>query len=188
MHLIVGLGNPGLQYEKTRHNVGFMAIDEIARAFHFSEFQKLDKFKSVIAEGQIAGEKVLLVKPLTFMNLSGQAVQVLVNYYKVDQKDLLVLYDDVEILLGKFRLRPSGSAGGQKGIASILQELGSLEVSRIRIGIKPEKPFPGGLSDFVLGRFTPEEQILVDELLEKIPSMIELILKEGMEVGMNRFN
>ena len=188
MKLIIGLGNPGSDYEKTRHNAGFMAVDQLAEVFGFSVFKKEDKFKSLIAEGQIAGEKVLLVKPLTFMNLSGQAVQALVSYYKVDLKDIVVLYDDVEIPLGSLRLRPTGTAGGQKGMASIIQELSTTDIQRIKIGVKPEKPFPGELSDFVLGRFTADEQIQLDEVLDKIPSVIELILKEGIGAGMNRFN
>lgn len=188
MKLIIGLGNPGSDYEKTRHNAGFMAVDQLIEAFSFSAFKKEDKFKSLISEGQIAGEKVLLVKPLTFMNLSGQAAQALMSYYKVDPKDLLVLYDDVEIPLGSIRLRPTGTAGGQKGMASIIQELGTADIQRIKIGIKPEKPFPGELSDFVLGRFSTNEQIQLDDILDKIPSVIELILKEGIETGMNQFN
>ena len=188
MKLIIGLGNPGKDYEKTRHNAGFMAVDRLAEANNFSDFKKEDKFKSLLSEGEIAGEKVLLAKPLTFMNLSGQAVQALVSYYKVDLKGLVVLYDDVEIPLGSIRLRPTGTAGGQKGMASIIQELGTTDVQRIKIGIKPEKPFPGELSDFVLGRFTADEKIQLDEVLDKISSVIELILKEGIEAGMNRFN
>lgn len=188
MKLIVGLGNPGLEYEKTRHNAGFMAVEKLAEAFHFPEFKKLDKFKALVSEGEIAGEKILLVKPLTFMNLSGHSVQALCSYYKLELKDLLILYDDVEIPLGKVRLKPTGSAAGQKGMASIIQELGSMDIPRVRIGIKAEKPFPGQLSDFVLGRFTVNEQIQIEEVIDHMPSVVELIIKEGIEAGMNRYN
>ncbi len=188
MKLVIGLGNPGAQYEKTRHNVGFMAVDQLAKVFNFSEFKKIDRFKSLVSEGEIGNEKALLVKPLTFMNLSGQAIQAVVGYYKIELKDVLVLYDDVEIPLGKIRLRPTGSAAGQKGIASIMQELASMEVPRIRLGIKPERSFPGELSDYVLGNFTVDEQIQVSEVLENLPAVLELIFREGMEAGMNRYN
>lgn len=188
MKLIVGLGNPGIDYEKTRHNAGFMAVDQLAEFFHFSEFKKADKFNALISEGEIALEKTLLVKPLTFMNLSGQSVQALVSYYKVELKDLLIIYDEVEIPLGKIRLRPTGSAAGQNGMKSVLQELATLDVPRLRIGIKPEPPFPGRLSDFVLGRFTKEEEESFQEVMKKMPTIIEVILKEGIEKAMSQFN
>lgn len=188
MKLIVGLGNPGVQYEKTRHNVGFMAMDKLVTSFSFPEFKKFDKFKALMTEGEIVGEKVLLVKPLTFMNLSGQSVQALIGYYKIEFHDLLVIYDDVEIPLGKVRLRPTGSAAGQKGIASIMQELGTMDIPRVRMGIKSEKPFPGQLSDYVLGKFTVDEQIQIEEILDQMPAMVELVIKEGIQAAMNRYN
>lgn len=130
MKLIVGLGNPGDKYKNTRHNAGFMAADRLMTALGFGGFKRADKFRALVAESEIAGEKVILVKPQTFMNLSGQSVQALQSFYKLTPADILVIYDDVEIPLGALRIRSEGSAGGHNGIASVIQELATPEVDR----------------------------------------------------------
>ena len=188
MKLIVGLGNPGKEYQKTRHNAGFMAVEELAKAFDFSDFKKTDRFKAEGAEGDIAGEKVMLLKPQTFMNLSGQSVRALMSYYKLDVSDVIIIYDDVEIPLGSLRVRSGGSAGGHNGMASVMQELATLEVPRIRIGIKSEKPFPGALEDYVLGQLTEDEKVAFGQVFDKLPKLIESLLNKGLEETMNRFN
>jgi len=188
MKLIVGLGNPGDQYKNTRHNAGFMAVDHLAEVFGFEKFKETDKFKAQLTEGLIGGEKVILAKPQTFMNLSGQAVQLLYNYYKLQPTDLLVIYDDVEIPLGGLRIREGGTSGGHNGISSVLQELATLEIPRIRIGIKPEKPFMGALEDYVLGSLTKKEEAGFEKVFESLPKIIESILAGGMEEIMNTYN
>jgi PTH1 family peptidyl-tRNA hydrolase len=188
MKLIVGLGNPGDKYKKTRHNAGFIAAEKLAEAFDFDDFKKAEKFKAEIAEGIIAGEKVVLVKPQTFMNLSGQSVQAMTSYYKLDPADVIVIYDDVEIPFGTLRVRPEGSAGGHNGMASVMQGLSTLQVPRIRLGIKPEKPFPGALEDYVLGSLTEDEKAAFAQLLDILPEVVESVLEEGVEKAMNRYN
>lgn len=188
MKLIVGLGNPGDKYKNTRHNAGFMAADKLAEAFGFEKFKDADKFKAQVTEGLISGEKVILAKPQTYMNLSGQAVQLLYNYYKLQPTDILVIYDDVEIPLGSLRIRTGGTSGGHNGISSILQELATLEVPRIRIGIKPEKPFMGALEDYVLGSLTKKEEAAFAKLFESLPKIIESIVGGGIEAAMAAYN
>ncbi|MFH0837744.1 MAG: aminoacyl-tRNA hydrolase [Patescibacteria group bacterium] len=188
MKLIVGLGNPGDKYKKTRHNAGFMAVEKLAEVFGFGDFKNVDKFRALIAEGEIAGEKVILVKPQTFMNLSGQSVQALGNYYKLNPSDVIIIYDEAELPYGTLRIRPDGTAGGHKGMASVLQELATLAVPRIRIGIRPEKPFPGALEDYVLGNLTEDEMTAFFQIFEKLPGIFESMLKEGVEAAMNKYN
>ncbi|MBU0706329.1 aminoacyl-tRNA hydrolase [Patescibacteria group bacterium] len=188
MKLIVGLGNPGDKYKKTRHNAGFMAVEKIAEAFAFEEFRKAEKFKVYLTEGEIAGEKVILAQPQTFMNLSGQSVQALMSYYKLKPSDVIVIYDEAELPYGTLRIRPEGSAGGHKGMASVMQELATLEVPRIRIGIRPEKSFPGTLEDYVLGNLTEDEKAAFAQIFEKLPNIIDSVLKEGVEAAMNKYN
>lgn len=188
MKLIVGLGNPGDKYKNTRHNAGFMAVERLAKAFKFEDFKDAEKFKCQMTEGLIDGEKVLLAKPQTFMNLSGQSVQLLQNFYKLQPTDVLVIYDDVEIPLGSLRIREGGTSGGHNGMSSVLQELATLEVPRIRIGMKPETPFPGALEDYVLGKLSAVEKGMLKPVLEKIEGVVEIIYSEGIDEAMNRFN
>jgi len=188
MKLIVGLGNPGDKYRNTRHNAGFLAVEQLVEYFDLNDFKKADKFKAELAEGQIAGEKVVLAKPQTFMNLSGQSVQALQSYYKLDVSDILVIYDDVEIPLGKLRVRPSGSAGGHNGMASVMQELATLEVARIRIGIKPEKPFRGALEDFVLGVLTEDEKAAFAQVFSDLPALIKKLIEGEIDEVMQEYN
>ena len=188
MKLIVGLGNPGDKYKRTRHNAGFMAADHIAEFFGFEPFKASDKFKAEIAEGEIAGEKVILAKPTTYMNLSGQAVKALRQFYRLDSRNLVVIHDEVAIPVGSLRIRPDGSAGGHNGIKSLLDELGTADFIRVRIGIKPDKPFPGALENFVLGRFTEDEMAATLGVIDDIPKALETLFSEGVEEAMNRYN
>jgi len=188
MKLIVGLGNPGKKYQKTRHNAGFMAVDSISDAYNFSEYKKSDKHKAEIAEGKIWDEKVLLTKPQTFMNLTGKSVQSILNFYKIPINDLIVIYDDIALPQGSLRIRMSGSAGGHNGMKSIIQELGTEDFVRIRIGIEPLTEFKGALENYVLGKLTAEESALMDDNLKKIPDLVRTLLKDGIDEAMQRFN
>lgn len=188
MKLIIGLGNPGKQYEKTRHNAGFMAVEYLADQFNFDQFKKVDKHKCEIAEGEIAGKKTLVIKPQTFMNLSGQAVQSVMQFYKIAIEDIVVIFDDVSLPSGTIRIRPSGSAGGHNGIKSVIQELGTDEFVRVRLGIEPITQFKGELEDYVLGKLSDEEAELMDSNIEKTPEIIETLFKEGVEEVMQGFN
>lgn len=163
MKLIVGLGNPGKQYENTRHNAGFLAIDKVAQLLAIS-FQA-SKFRGLLAQTKINQEQVFLFKPQTFMNLSGEAVSQVMKYYQMKEQDLLVLYDDKDTEIGEIRLRPKGSAGGQNGIKSIIQHIGTQEFNRIRIGIG--SPKQGNMADYVLGQIDKHSRPLFDSALDK---------------------
>jgi PTH1 family peptidyl-tRNA hydrolase len=185
LHLIVGLGNPGKQYANTRHNVGWMVLDELARRHNLS-FDKTEK-KALTASGTINGKRVLLAKPQTYMNLSGEAVRGLVDFYKIDLSNLLVISDDLDIPAGTLRLRQSGSAGGQGGLKNIIQHLGTNEFNRVRFGIG--RP-PGRMTpkDYVLQDFKGDEAILVREVVDQAANAVEVWLKDGIEAAMTRFN
>lgn len=187
MKLIVGLGNPGDQYKKTRHNAGFMALDHLQKHYFFEEFKSLDQGKSLMTKGEIGREKVILLKPTQFMNLSGVATSAVAQYFKIPREDVIVIYDDVDIPTGQLRLRAEGSAGGHNGIKSLIEKLGGNDFIRVRVGIKPEKPFPGELSDYVLGRFTEGELAGVLQVIDQLPEVLELLLKEGIKEVMNRY-
>ncbi|MFC1734097.1 aminoacyl-tRNA hydrolase [candidate division KSB1 bacterium] len=189
MKLIVGLGNPGKKYENTRHNVGFMAVQWLVDSFAFEPFKKSAKHKCEMTEGFIGSEKVILMKPQTFMNLSGQAVQSVAQFYKIPVEDAIIISDDVNIDTGTLRIRRSGSAGGHNGLKSIIQELGTDEFVRVRIGIKPLIEFKGDLEDYVLGKLTKDEQVKVmTEVMSDLPNIIEVLLNEGVEKAMHQFN
>jgi PTH1 family peptidyl-tRNA hydrolase len=184
MHLIVGLGNPGKEYESTRHNVGFEVIEHLARQHHISVSKRAHQ--AVIGEGTIGQQRVMLARPMTYMNLSGDAVASLMRYYRIEIANIIVILDDLNLPLGKVRLRLGGSAGGQNGLAHILQRLGTQDVARIRIGI-------GGASGsrmvtHVLSRFHPDERVLIDESVGRAASAVETALSDGFEMAMNRFN
>ncbi|MBN2095864.1 aminoacyl-tRNA hydrolase [Candidatus Peregrinibacteria bacterium] len=187
MKLIVGLGNPGKQYEKTRHNAGFMAVDFLAEHFGL-EFKKSDKHKCELAEGQLLDEKAILLKPQTFMNLSGQSVQSVVSFYKIDLSDIIVIYDDVDIPSGNLKVRPSGSPGTHNGMRSVTQLLGSEEFIRIRLGIAPLTEFKGQLEDYVLGKLSEEEESLMQGNVKKLPVLFETLFDKGIEEAMQEFN
>jgi len=184
MYVIVGLGNPGKKYAHTRHNVGFDVIDRLSATYQI----KVDKikFKSLIGEGTIGSEKVLLVKPQTFMNLSGEAVMQIVNYYKVPAEELIVIYDDIDTDVGKLRIRKKGSAGTHNGMKNIIYLLQTDLFPRVRIGIG--KPEFGDLKDYVLRRFGKSEETTLDEMLSRAADATATIIKEGSDFAMNRFN
>ncbi|WP_232699020.1 aminoacyl-tRNA hydrolase [Brevibacillus daliensis] len=163
MKVIIGLGNPGKQYEDTRHNVGFLAIDKISKQLNIPLSQM--KFRAIIGEGNVSGEKVLLVKPQTYMNLSGETVGQLVSYYKITANDLIVIYDDLDLPVGKLRLRVKGSAGGHNGIKSIIAHLGTQEFNRIKIGI--DRPEQGkSISDYVLHSFPKSDMSFIQDAID----------------------
>lgn len=184
MFVIVGLGNPGNKYEGTRHNVGFHSVDLIGTT-HKISINKL-KHKALYGEGRIGTEKVLLVKPQTFMNLSGESVIDIVNYYKVPKEKVIVIYDDIDLDVGKLRIRKLGSAGSHNGMKSIIYHMQVEEFPRVRIGIgRPEKQ---NLADYVLGRVSAEEETLVKEAIEKSAEAATTIITEGIERAMNKYN
>lgn len=186
MYLIVGLGNPGREYEKTRHNVGFDTIDELVEEYRIE--QSGVKFKAMYGKGMIGGEKVILVKPLTFMNLSGEAVRALVDYFKIDVKEqLVIVYDDIDLEPGNVRIRAKGSAGGHNGMKNIVKMLGTQEFTRVRIGVGA-KPKDWDLADYVLSRFSKEDRQLVDGAIEHSCKAVRCIIEEGVDAAMNKFN
>lgn len=186
MYIIVGLGNPTSQYARTRHNVGFDAIDVLAEKYGISVENK--KYKSLYGKGIIAGEKVILAKPQTYMNLSGESVKELIDYFKIDEKEeLIVIYDDISLEPGQIRLRSKGSAGGHNGIKNIIAHLGGQEFKRIKIGVG-EKPAGWDLADYVLGRFPKEERKLIDHALDRAAEAAVMIMTQGIEAAMNAYN
>ncbi|PHV70373.1 aminoacyl-tRNA hydrolase [Sporanaerobium hydrogeniformans] len=185
MKLIVGLGNPGTQYMTTRHNIGFEAVDTLAELKGIA-MQK-NKFKSIIGEGTIGGEKVILMKPQTYMNLSGEALRACMDWHKLTSEDILVIYDDVSLEVGQLRIRKSGSAGGHNGIKSIISHLGGQEFLRIKVGVG-EKPAGWDLANYVLGRLSEEEMKVLGPKLKDICDAIEMILIKGPDQAMNTYN
>jgi PTH1 family peptidyl-tRNA hydrolase len=185
MKLIIGLGNPGSKYETTRHNVGFMVIDLIADMLN-ADF-KTTKHRALVAEGRLDGEKVLLVKPQTFMNLSGEAVLAIQSWFKLSPQDVIVIYDDLDLAVGRLRIREKGSAGGQKGMASIIKLLGTEEIMRIKIGIG-RPPADWQAADYVLSVFSDEEWEVLQELLPKAAKAALLLAKGNLNEAMNMYN
>ena len=185
MYIIAGLGNPGKEYEETRHNAGFKVIDRLSDKYNIDVTE--GKFKGLIGKGVIDGNKVILVKPLTYMNNSGECIRAVMDYYKAGTEDLIVIYDDISLAPGKLRLRPKGSAGGHNGIKSIIAHLGTEKFKRIRVGVG-EKPKNWDLADFVLSPFKPEEKDAVREGIEKAAKAVEVILTDGADAAMNRYN
>ncbi len=185
VHLIVGLGNPGAEHRHNRHNVGFMVLDRLAERLGV-KFQRLE-FKALTTKGVYQGRTVLLAKPQTYMNLSGQAVGSLVRYYKVPLTHLLVVYDDVDLPLGTLRLRPGGGSAGQKGMLSIIERLGTQQFPRLRFGIGR----PPGRMDaaaYVLQDFSPAEGQIVQPALERAVEAVLTFVSAGLEAAMNRYN
>ena len=184
--LIVGLGNPGEKYENTRHNVGFQVIDELAER-QGKPVQRL-KFKALTGLLTIGGEKALMMKPVTYMNLSGEAVRPAADFYKLPPERILVISDDVALAAGRLRIRAKGSAGGHNGLKSIIQHLGTDQFPRIRVGVG-EKPHPDyDLADWVLGRPQGEDKKAIDEAVKRAADAVECILTQGLERGMGKFN
>ena len=187
MKVIVGLGNPGREYAATRHNVGWWLIDHLADVWHFDGWKKDDN--SHIANGTVGGVKVRLVKPQTYMNLSGQALKNFVRRpFWSPAKDLLVVVDEVQLPVGRIRIRPRGSAGGHNGLKSIEGTLRSPEYPRLRIGVGPVPEGQEGLADYVLDQFSKGERSALNELLDPMCEAVECWVLEGIEAAMNRFN
>ena len=184
MYLIVGLGNPGKEYAGTRHNMGFEAVDRLID--RFSVRKSGLKFKAMYGTFFLGGEKVMLAKPLTYMNLSGNAVRSLMDYYKIDAAHLIVISDDIHLPPGRIRIREKGSDGGQKGLKDIIAKVGTDEFVRIRIGVGEQKS--GDLVNHVLGHFAKEDQVLVNDAILRAADAAECVVTHGAAEAMNRFN
>ncbi|MBQ7288802.1 MAG: aminoacyl-tRNA hydrolase [Clostridia bacterium] len=185
-YLIVGLGNPGLQYEKTRHNAGFLCIDEIVRQYGAASFK--NKFHALVAEATIGGARCLLCKPQTYMNNSGTAVQEIARFYKIAPKNILVLFDDTSLAVGHLRIRRNGTHGGHNGIKDIIELLGTSEIPRLKIGIG-QKPHPDfDLKDWVLGKFSAEEWESLQVALQNAAAAVGCIIEDSIDTAMNRYN
>ena len=185
MYVIAGLGNPGREYEGTRHNVGFMTLDALADKYNIDVREKA--FKGLIGKGMIEGNKVILVKPQTYMNLSGECIRQVMDYYKVDPSEFIVIYDDISLVPGGIRIRKKGSAGGHNGIKNIIAHLGTQEFPRIKVGVG-DKPKGMDLADYVLGHFSKEDQAKMDEAFKDAADAAEMILDKGMDAAMNHYN
>ena len=186
MFIIAGLGNPTREYEGTRHNVGFDVIDRLAARYNIDVDVK--KHRALIGKGMIAGQKVILAKPQTYMNLSGESIRSILDYYKVDpETELIVIYDDISLDVGKLRIRAKGSAGGHNGIKNIIAMTGTQNFMRIKVGVG-EKPKGWDLADYVLGRFSKEEEPVVREALEKAAKACSEIITEDVTSAMNKYN
>ena len=185
MIIITGLGNPGKQYDKTKHNVGFWVIDKLAKEYNI-EVTKF-KHKALIGEGNIAGKKVLLVKPQTYMNLSGESIREIIKFYKVPLEQFYVIYDDTSLPLSNVRIREKGSAGGHNGIKNIIAHLGTDIFLRIKVGIG-EKPNGWDLADYVLAPFSKDEEPLILSGVDKAYHAVELLLTKGIKEAMNQTN
>ena len=186
MYIIAGLGNPKSEYNNTRHNIGFDVIDVLADKYNIDV--NTSKHKALIGKGMIDGEKCVLVKPMTFMNLSGESIVDVCNYYKVDvETDLIVIYDDIALDVGTVRVRKKGSAGGHNGMKNIIQHLSTENFMRIRMGVG-EKPKGYDLADYVLGHFTDKERDLMDEGTVNAINAISMIMSDGIDKAMGAFN
>jgi len=188
LKIVVGLGNPGLKYEFTRHNMGFRVVDSLAQDIEI-EFKKVKSYYSLISRGMINNHKVMLVKPQTFMNLSGRAVNKVVSYYKISLRDLLIVYDDLNLELGQIRIRKKGSAGGHKGIESIMQYLHSEEIPRLRIGIgNPSVNFNFDCVSYVLSNFYGDEEDKIKETIKLSTKAIKTVIEDGFGKAMRKYN
>lgn len=186
MYIIAGLGNPDKKYEHTRHNVGFDVIDAMSKKYNIALTEK--KHKGIYGSGYIAGQKVLLVKPLTYMNLSGECIEELLQFYKLDpDSELLVIFDDISLEPGRIRVRAKGSAGGHNGIKNIIAMTGTQGFARIKVGVG-EKPQGWDLADYVLGRFSNEERAEVEQAFADAMDAAEMILMDDLSGAMNKFN
>lgn len=183
--VVAGLGNPGRQYADTKHNVGFQVIDKLAEKYGIAV--EKEKQKALIGDGMIQNRRVLLVKPQTFMNLSGESIREIVNFYKIPQENFVVIYDDTSMPAGQIRLREKGSHGGHNGIRNIIQQMGTDVFNRVKVGIG-EKPNGWDLADYVLAKFAEDDLPLMEEGMEQAVQAVELILSRGMADAMNRMN
>lgn len=186
MYLIVGLGNPGRQYEATRHNMGFDVIDKLVEEYRIP--QGGVKFNAMYGKGIIGGQQALLMKPLSYMNLSGGPVRDMVNYFKIDpETEMIVIYDDIDTEPGNLRIRKQGSAGGHNGIKDLIKQLGTQKFIRIKVGVGA-KPQGWDLADYVLGHFDSKSRELVEDAQERACKAVEMILSDGPDAAMNEFN
>ena len=186
MYLVAGLGNPGKQYEATRHNMGFDTIDYLIEEYKVP--QGGVKFNAMYGKTMIGGEKVILMKPLSFMNLSGGPIRDMVNYFKIDpETELIVIYDDIDLDPGQLRIRKQGSSGGHNGIKDIIRQLGTEKFLRIKVGVGA-KPKGWDLADHVLGRFSTEDRKLVDEAIGKAAKAVDIMIEQGADAAMNEYN
>lgn len=185
MKIMIGLGNPERRYDGTRHNIGFSAVVRLSDDYHIS--CTMNKHKALCGAGYIEGEKVLLAMPQTYMNASGESVRELVDFYKVEPEDILVIYDDISLAPGQLRIREKGSAGGHNGIKNIISHLGTDVFPRIKIGVG-QKPEGWDLVDYVLGRFPNEEEPVMRDALKRVSQAVSVICKDGIGSAMNQFN
>ena len=186
MKAVVGLGNPGPQYQGTRHNVGFIVVDELARRWNTAVDRYERRYEALLGDAQIGDQRVLLLKPQTYMNLSGRSVLALLQFYKLAPADLMILCDDLDLPVGTIRLRAGGSGGGQKGLENVLLRLASNDVPRLRIGIG--KVHRSVTTDYVLGRFAPDEREPIETAITRAADAVECWLKNDIATAMNRFN
>jgi peptidyl-tRNA hydrolase, PTH1 family len=184
--LVAGLGNPGRNYERTRHNVGWVVLDALAAKLSLA-WKHVPQFNAEVARWEVSGGTRWLIKPMTFMNDSGRSVNAFARYHKLETAELAVVYDDLNIDLGLIKVTTSGSAGGHNGVASLLEHLGD-GFARYRIGIGPKEPAQMDMADFVLGKFTPEQQITINQKLDQYVQGLELLLSRGVEPAMNQLN
>ena len=187
MKLIIGLGNPGTQYQDTWHNVGFLAIDQYLK-INGADSKSKKKFESEFFEIANPGEKLILAKPQTFMNNSGLAVAALANFYKIKPQDIWVIHDDIDLTLGKIRISHDASAGGHKGVQSIIDKLSSQKFIRFRIGIRPPTELKIATEDYVLQKINKDARVIIEEKLEEVVGAIEVGLMDGIAAAMNEFN
>ncbi|GEM_PF-98164 len=185
MKLIVGLGNPGAKYVGTRHNMGYEVLAELAKRYGSGRVKS--KFQGEIMEGMIGGEKVVFLSPVTYMNLSGQCVRPVMDFFKINVKDVLIICDDVHLPVGNLRIRTQGSAGGQKGLADCIRALGTENVTRLRVGVG-EKPASWDMADYVLAKFSKGDRELIDVAVQRAADAVESWVRDGVERCMTRFN
>lgn len=184
MYVIAGLGNPGKKYEKTRHNMGFLVLDEFASAHGISVTRI--KHKALVGEGRVAGEKVLLVKPQTYMNLSGESLREVMDYYDVPIENLIVIYDDMDLETGMLRIRKKGSSGSHNGMKSVIYQLQSDQFPRIRVGIGSTDG--AEWKDYVTGQVSKKEAEVLADVIKKAAESVDCIIEQGIDIAMNRFN
>ncbi len=186
--MVVGLGNPGLQYKFSRHNIGFRIIDNLAREIE-TEFKKVKSYDSLVSRGKLMNHKLILVKPQTYMNLSGKSASKIVSYYRISFQDLLIVYDDLNLELGQIRIRKRGSAGGHKGVESIIQYLNSEDIPRLRIGIgKPSINSNFDYASYVLSNFNDNEKDKISEVIQLSTEAIKTVIEDGLEKAMRKYN
>lgn len=186
MYIIVGLGNPDRQYQNTRHNIGFEVVDAIAKKNQITIGER--KHKAIIGRGYVGGQKAVLVKPQTYMNLSGESVRQVIDFYKIEEKsELIVISDDVSLEPGQIRIRKKGSAGGHNGLKNIILHLGHDEFQRVKMGVG-EKPEGYDLADYVLGHFPKEEREIMDESIMRAADAVEVMITQGADAAMNLYN